>query len=69
MSKYPVPVSPKTMVLASPVSRHFTASSMAARIAWLLSGAGRMPSVRANSRAAAKTLVCSTETASISPSA
>ena len=39
MSKYPVPVRPNTMVFASPVSRHFSASSMAARIAWLLSGA------------------------------
>ena len=30
------------------------------RMAWLLSGAGRMPSQRANCSAAAKTLVCST---------
>ena len=56
------------MVFASPVSLHFKASSMATLMAWLLSGAGRMPSTRANSYAAWKTEVCSTETASISPS-
>ena len=36
----------------------------ATRMAWLLSGAGRMPSHRANSSAASNTLVCSTLCAS-----
>ena len=56
------------MVFSSPVSLHFMASSMATRMAWLDSGAGRMPSTRANCSAASKTLVCSTARASISPS-
>ena len=56
------------MVLASPVSRHRTASSMATRMAWLDSGAGRMPSTRAKYSAASKTFVCSTLTASRYPS-
>ena len=56
------------MVFASPVSLHLSASSMATRMAWLLSGAGRMPSTRANCSAASKTAVCSTARASISPS-
>ena len=33
---------------------------MATRMAWLLSGAGRIPSMRANCSAASNTLVCST---------
>lgn len=41
------------------------ASSIAARIAWADSGAGRIVSFLANSTAASKTLVCSTETASM----
>ena len=36
------------MVLASPVTLHFRASSMAVRMAWQDSGAGMMPSARAN---------------------
>ena len=56
------------MVFSSPVSLHFRASSIAARIAWLLSGAGRIPSVRAKVYAASKTLVWGTDMASINPS-
>jgi hypothetical protein len=37
-------------------------------MAWLLSGAGRMPSQRANSSAASNTAVCSTLRASSIPS-
>lgn len=56
------------VVFSSPVSLHFIASSIATLIAWLLSGAGRIPSVLANCSAAANTLVCSTERAVIYPS-
>ena len=66
MSKYPVPVRPKTIVSARPVSLHPSASSIAQRIAWADSGAGRVASVRARSVAAPKTYVCSTLVASIS---
>ncbi len=41
---------------------------MTTLIAWLLSGAGRMPSTLANCSAASNTEVCSTVRASISPS-
>ena len=40
-------------------------NGLATRMAWLDSGAGRMPSIRANCSAASKTLVCSTDTASM----
>ena len=66
MSKYPVPVSPKRIVSSFPSALHLSASSIAARIAWLDSGAGSMPSVRANCCAAANTSVCFTLTASMS---
>ena len=45
------------------------AASIATLIAWLLSGAGRIPSTRANCTAASNTEVCSTLLASIYPSA
>ena len=47
------------MTFSSPVSLHLSASSMAARMAWLLSGAGNVPSARANISAASKMAVCS----------
>ena len=56
------------IVFSSPVSLHLSASSMAARMAWLDSGAGRIPSTLAKYSAASKTLVCSTARASMSPS-
>ena len=52
------------MVLASPVSRHLSASRMAARMACALSGAGRMVSSLANLSPASKTSVWRTATAS-----
>ena len=42
------------MHFSSPVSLHRKASTMAARMAWEVSGAGMMPSVQANSFAASK---------------
>ena len=51
--------------LSSPVSLHFSASSMAARMAWLDSGAGRMPFLLQSTRPPQIRLVCSTATASI----
>ena len=63
-----VPGAKDGMVFSSPVSLHFNASSIATLIAWLLSGAGRIPSILAKVSAAAKTSVCSTALASIYPS-
>ena len=58
MSKLPWPQSPKRITRSSPASRAASASSIAARIAWAGSGAGMMPSVRANWTAAANVSFC-----------
>ncbi len=56
------------MTFSSPVSMHAMASSTAAARAWVGSGAGTMPSVRANSTPAAKQSFWVFACASISPS-
>src|SRR3989304_3398992 len=53
MSKWPWPLRLKRIVLRSPASRQRRASSMATRMACALSGAGMIPSARANCTAAA----------------
>jgi len=68
MSKYPVPVRPNTIFFSSPVSLHLSASSIATFIAWLLSGAGSIPSTLAKVSAALNTSVCSTLLAFTYPS-
>ena len=55
------------MTFSSPVSMHAMASSTAAARAWVGSGAGMMPSVRANRTPAAKQSCCVFAVASMSP--
>lgn len=55
------------MARERPSSRQRSASSMATRIAWLDSGAGRMPSARTKRTPASKHRVWATATASIRP--
>ena len=55
------------MVFASPVALHLSASSIAWRMAWQDSGAGMMPSARANYTPASKVASCGTAAASIRP--
>ncbi len=56
------------MVLRLPSFLHWSASSMTPRTACAASGAGRMPSARANCTAALKVAICGTARASITPS-
>ena len=56
------------MTFSSPDSLHAKASRTQAASAWVGSGAGTMPSVRANWIAAAKHSVCGIAMASMSPS-
>ena len=51
MSKWPCPQRLKRIACETPSSRQRTASSIAAFTAWFASGAGRIPSIRANSDA------------------
>lgn len=57
-SNWPSPERLKTMHASSPHSRHRSASWTAARMAWALSGTGRIPSLRAKRSAASKTSHC-----------
>jgi len=68
MSKCPCPHSAVRITFCSPDSAHRLASSIAAASAWVGSGAGMIPSVRAKSTAAAKHSRCDLATASNRPS-
>ncbi len=57
MSKWPWPQRLNRIDRDTPSSRQRIASSIAARTAWLASGAGTMPSTRANCTPASKHLV------------
>ena len=64
----PWPHSAVRMTFSSPVSLQRRASAIVAASAWVGSGAGTMPSVRANWTPAAKQSDCGIASASISPS-
>ena len=68
MSKWPWPHRAVRITFSSPVSLHRLASSTTAASACVGSGAGTMPSVRANWTPAAKHSRCGSATASIRPS-
>ena len=55
------------MTFFSPVSLHFFAARMAEAMAWADSGAGMIPSVRANSTAASNVSFCRSASARMSP--
>ncbi len=55
------------MTFLSPLSLHTSASSMAARMAWALSGAGMMHSDFENCTAASNVATCLTVRGSMSP--
>ena len=65
MSKWPCPQRLKAIVSALPSSRQRTASSIAPRTACAASGAGTMPSARANRTPASNVASCCTARASI----
>ncbi len=68
MSKWPWPQSAVRITFSSPVSAQRRASSMQAARAWVGSGAGTIPSVRAKRTPAAKHSDCGFATAERRPS-